>query len=87
MTRRPHRRPPTPEERLETWTAFLESCSEDERARYLALAGRLRAGYQERCALRAVTPHFGPDGAAELMVALVQFLQTYRRTCEVRKGV
>lgn len=85
MKRRRVYRPPTRAERLATWQAFLDACSEEERAQFDALPARLRDGVQARCETRAVRPHFGADGAAELLVALVEFLAYYDRTCRVRR--
>lgn len=86
MTRR-YKRPPSREERLDRWQRFLDSCSDEERTRFAALPERLREGYRARCCEKAVTPHFGADGAAELLVALVDFIQQDHRTFQVRKGV
>lgn len=86
MARR-YRRSPNREERLARWQQFLDACSEEERARFTELAGELRAGYQAHCEQRGSQHQFGVDSSIELLVALVDWIQFYRRTCRVRKGM
>lgn len=80
-------RPPTRAERLDRWQRFLNACSDEERAEALALQERLRDGYLAHCEERGSHHHFGIDSSAELLVALMDWIQMVDRTSQVRKGV
>lgn len=84
---RGNRRTPTRAERLDRWQRFLNGCSDEERAEALALQERLRDGYLAHCEERGSHHHFGIDSSAELLVALMDWIQMVDRTSQVRKGV
>lgn len=81
------RRPPTPEERQARWQGYLDACDAAERAAALELLADLRAGVHDHYASRGIKPYFGEDMAAELLVALMDWIQMVDRTSQVRKGV